>query len=370
MNPVKLKFRHGGEMLVSPIGLRFVEDPEHGPLVLIPELPSPKAYQLDMTLKEAEQAYRDAASMQPLTNSVAVKLEEVEKKLELLGRRQEAIDKKACSEIVSLHKDLSFVGDLNLDRWKALKIHLGLPEGWEHLHEGAAEVKGALVSQAEEIDQLQVLTKHLADFAHRHREEIDALRDELNAIKEQNDDFAWGKEIDELKTLVIREKVETGRRLDALVEICNSTLGELSLPKEEASLFTLAERVGELEESRRAAFQRLCDAELRLHSLEDRHRQMTNEAEGFRRDVENDRVCVQRQSIHPHLPSHWSAAKPKSAWKPLGFLHDGELGRFLVRDSSGGDFSLAFRRRCGEALVFEGRGTSVPSFYEFCPIPE
>lgn len=333
MNPVRLIFKHGGEMLVSPIGLRFVEDPDHGPLVLIPELSGPRAYQLDMTLEEAERGYRDAASMQPLTNSVAVKLEEVEKKLELLGRRQEAIDKKACSEIVSLHKDLSFVGDLNVDRWKALKIHLGLPEGWEHLHEGAAEVKGALVSQAELIDKLEYSVVNCARWC-------GSLEQRLAAVEK-----------------------------------------ELSLLKEEASLFTLAERVGELEESRRAAFQRLCDAELRLHSLEDRHRQMTNEAEGFRRDVENDRVCVQRQSIHPHLPSHWSTeAKSKSAWKPLSSLEgqviSGELRNLFVRQNTKNDRGYPravtwspsigcwiFQDTCMRLVLPFGE-------YEFCPIPE
>lgn len=342
MNPVKLKFRHGGEMLVSPIGLRFVEDPDHGPLVLIPELPSPRGYQLDMTLEEAKAAYDEAEDGEAFTT---------------LHRHTQGLYK------------LWAVSD---DRWQALAVHLGLPEGWEHLREGAAEVKGALVSQAEEID---------------------ALRDELNAIKEQGDDFAWGKEIDELKTLVIREKVETDRRLDALVEICNSTLGELSLLKEEASLFTLAERVGELEESRSRHRKRLrtLEAESRAAStclgvLGDRLSMVEND--GLR-----DRVADlegYREGGHPTLSGTWTlpkvgepssamfdrlraAEKPKSAWRPLSEAPKNERKPVVIRSRSNPDsrsYELAFWWYGRGWLSQSGTRSHGESNTEFCPIPE
>lgn len=237
MNPVKLIFKHGGETLVSPIGLRFVEDPDHGPLVLIPELPQPKAYALAMTTEEASKAFCDAASMQPLSNFAAARLEEFEKKLELLGRKVYAdgddfentkagweLHEKALVSLRSryaclleqlgikpgdenlVEPDFPTLSNLARDlesarrsvehltslqridyaRWQALQIHLGLPEGWEHFCEGAAEVKGALVSQAELLDILEtkVNANHstLTFNISLHQEQIDALRDDYNKL--------------------------------------------------------------------------------------------------------------------------------------------------------------------------------------------
>jgi hypothetical protein len=432
MNPVKLIFKHGGEMLVSPIGLRFVPDPEHGTLVLIPDVKGPKGYQLDMTLEEAKQAYREAASMQPLSNFAAVKIEEIEKAVAALRElRPEAPLAQAAAENghvlgqlsqlgglldqleakASMHGDhldnlsetvikqgerigkdredatarwvalfrvlglemtnvdgvarLSWkpdahladarirelgdhLGDLSVvvsnqgerigvlrrlqnDRWLALQLHLGLPLGWENLHEGASEVKGALVSQAEEIDALKKEAKESWD-----------LRSKITA---------------ELRDLIMErvERVEQGMidRVGGLERLtgCLSTYG------------IYRSKVDRLEK--------------RVDWLTEHYPPSRPEAPP--KTVTIDPITIAWSAagpvnMHTGQPiecSFWKAPEDpkKSAWKSVGFAPAPPVGDYLARAI--GESRIEHAWSTGRVLVFaHHRGIAIPSNYEFCPIPE
>lgn len=332
MNPVKLKFRHGGEMLVSPIGLRFVEDPDHGPLVLVPEAQGPRGYQLDMTLEQAREACKEAAQGQPLPDYSARKIEELEQRADAqrsathllearireFGGRLTGIE----ARFGKLFDDYCRHEDGSDDHWQALAIHLGLPEGWEHLNEGAAEVKGALVSQAEEID---TLTDRLATTEDGYLLLLDRLGLADDGIGDDRQLLwivdkgiglrlgAFAKEINSVKAHVDAlyselglnsrwegEKLVSYRDTDSILTEVVLMQREVSRLTEESPLFRVAEKVGELEESRRIQREFLAKLSDEVRSLrafqEEIHPTLSEKWEDTAFPLLDDRTCVQRST--------------------------------------------------------------------------
>lgn len=460
MNPVKLKFRHGGEMLVSPIGLRFVEDPDHGPLVLIPEFGQPRGYQLDMTLEEAHAAMGIAlgaplgdviAELKTHAFGIAAEVRDLRPAVEMHETRLNLLARQP-SRIDAQHR----LHTRNIDRWEALAIHLGLPEGWEHLHEGAAEVKGALVSQAEEIDTLRKEAKENWDLRAKLTAELrDLIMERVERLEQGMIDrvgvlerltgclCTYGmterkaNEIDSVKAHVDAlyselglnsrwegEKLVSYRDTDSILTEVVLMQREVSRLTEEASLFTVAERVGELEEARtnqrrrfdeyqeasdkmfaalRSTTTRLRDDYNRLdYSLVDLARwcgslEQRNSAAPFKPEDSDtvfpqldDRTCVQRQATGP-IEITWTQAgpcnattgqpiecsswrapeKPKSAWKPLRECY--VYGRILIRKDVTLASVSATKTESGIHLDFFPAGwfpNEDQSEYSFCPIPE
>lgn len=378
MNPVKLKFRHGGEMLVSPIGLRFVPDPEHGTLVLIPDAQGPRGYQLDMTLEEAEQAFR---SDQTQVDAIAKKVYWLQEQLEKAEKGWTTHEERLNRIERALHQ--------HYDRWRALRIHLGLPEGWESLHEGAAEVKGALVSQAEQLDELEgaIFESSFGLLARMDRKAklLDSLKAHVDALySELGLNSRWEG-----------EKLVSYRDTDSILTEVVLMQAEVSRLTEESSLFTVAKRVGELEE----AHQRLRE---RTENLESWKREVHPDlAQDRAFPLLDDRTCVQRPRIYPGPEGTYSssrqtwtapqmgepssamfdrlraAEKPKSAWKPLSeclgygaFLLKRVVGQTgIILHASRGFHGWTFvssQNRSGDAW----KPNQYPEHYEFCPIPE
>jgi hypothetical protein len=361
VNLIKLTLLNGAQQLFYPVGLRFADDPVHGPIVLVPEVQGVKAYQLGMTIEEVKAAFR--AALPGPSQLEEVQLEIAELKQEII-----AADHKACQGIIGLHQvfatftdrladrdaqsllleeDLARLGDSNRDRWCALQIHLGLVDGWEHLHEGAAEVKGCLPSLREELEAL-------ADTIGSYRLRLAALT--ADADESDRKDAELEQRIEKAEENAARWRLEANSEHQNQREADEIRDGEIASLRsridqieKDKPLFCAAERIGALEEADRLLRKRL-------------------------RRIEEDVQWIESRDDFdlPEKP----AAEKKSEWEPLKSCKS--PGRYLVKRSDWRWPLPAYLANDGWCLVANLFSLSVnardpnaqPESYIACPIPE
>lgn len=427
MNLVKLKLLNEVEQLFSPIGLRFAEDPDHGPIVLVPEAQGVKGYRLGMTLEEADSAFKlqgneatIVAELQRVANSNRALLEEIEALERHLGLPEEWMledpprsgdHNEIVGALPTLRRTVRHLTEAaaersvkDMENWRSLQIHLGLVDGWQHLHEGAASVKGCLVALREEIESTRGELAELKTYAHGISAEIRQFRKPLSKRIEQIGRAA------EACLISVERRVKSVENDQEMLEKRQDQL------ENDSCFFDLAERVGALEHFKKeGAVKTLLSHDRRIRHLESKQdfdlpaSAETPKAASWSKGPGTWRplyfaspdlrsIIVRRQGAVHTVIANWSPGslvwrfekgllkdpvpndyeflvpsetEKKSAWRPLS-----EAGKIampvLVRSTRQPQIVRTADRVWPHdpwRITPEG-GQVIAEQYEFCPIPE